>query len=241
MNVQPFIFNWPGRYKNTKILLSQLKQVFGGVTVVNSDENNRPKKWINLTDQHYFSGQFNAALQNFTGDVLFHVQGDVKYNNWKQLVDDAVFYMERYSCGIYAPNIDFTVWKTDCCKITDHHNMLSHDNLDIVSCTDETVWFIHKDIINKLKEYQIEFLDHEFGWGVDMTMAAICFLNNRLVIRDDAHVIYHPEGTGYNWDGAQEQLEQYRERLPQPVAECIKLIEDKQHDKLYQHFTNHNK
>lgn len=227
MVVQPFIFNWNGKHENVNKIIGQLRPIFDNVTVINSDDNYCQEDWINIGNEFYFAGQFNTALKHFSGDVLFHIQGDVSYDRWQQLVDDAVFYMEHYNCGIYAPNLDYTNWPTRIAKIEDSNNLLQHNNLDIVSCTDETVWFIHKDIIDKLKKYSIEFADYDFGWGIDFTLSAISFLNKKLVLRDSAHDIIHPRGTNYNFEMAQQQLERLRASLPHDISKIIRLIQNK--------------
>lgn len=235
MIIQPFVFNWNGKHKNVKRILRQLNKTFNKVTVINSDDNYRPKNWINIGDKFYFSGQFNTALKNFSGDVLFHIQGDVSYNRWEKLVDDAIRYMNYYSCGIYSPNIHHTFWPTKIGLIEDEQNILDHKNLDLVSCTDETVWFIHKDIIDKLKEYDIKFCDSDFGWGIDLVLAAISFLDQKLVLRDSNHKVSHPKGTGYNKDEAQKQLEKFYKTLPDNINQCISLIINKKKQDLYKH------
>ena len=227
MIVQPFIFNWKGKYRNVNKIAGQFRSIFEDITVINSDDDYCPEDWVNIGDDFYFSGQFNTALKYFSGDIFFHVQGDVSYNRWQELVDDAIFYMQYYDCGIYAPNINHTHWPTEVVKIKDRNNLLEHESLDIVSCTDETVWFIHRDVLSKIGQHSIHFPYSDFGWGIDFVLSSISFLNKKLVLRDSSHTITHPKGRSYSFQQAMQQLKKLKDSLPLDVLEIVNLIQDK--------------
>lgn len=101
MNIQPFIFNWNRQFEKSCAIEDSLKKIFDKVTVINSDDNNTREGWIDIGDESYFSDQFRKALELFDGDVLLHVQGDVSYDKWEELVEDAKKYLEYYDAGIY--------------------------------------------------------------------------------------------------------------------------------------------
>ena len=235
MKIEPFIFNWKGKSENSKKIFFQLNSIFDKVKVINSDDDYCPENWINVGDEFYFSGQFNTALKNFSGDVLFHIQGDVSYNRWEQLVNDALYFFKKYSCGIYSPNIDYTWYTTEKYKIEDKSNLLQHNNLDIISCTDETVWFIHKDIINHFKDLNIKLRNQDFGWGIDLALASISFLNKKLVLRDKNHKIFHPRSSNYDLNLAEIQFKKFRKKLPSKINKCISLIQKNKESKLYKY------
>lgn len=204
MNIQPFIFNWNNQFKKTCTIEDSLSKIFNNVTVINSDDNNTRDGWIDLGDDAYFSDQFKKALELFDGDILMHVQGDVTYDNWEKLVEDARTYLDYYDAGIYAPNIDYTWYSSEN---TDINSLESdHSNIKMVSCTDETVWFIRKDIIQEMIDRKIDFSNNKMGWGWDLVMAAICFDKGIPVIRDYNHTIDHPPGTNYNKEVASKEM-----------------------------------
>ena len=237
MVIEPFIFNWKGKSENSKKIFFQLNSIFDKVKVINSDDHYCPENWINIGDEFYFSGQFKTALKNFSGDILFHIQGDVSYDRWEELVSDAIYYFKRYDCGIYSPNIDYTWYTTERFRIEDKRNLLRHQNLDIVGCTDETVWFIHKDIINQFKDYNINLRNEDYGWGIDLALASISFLNKKLVLRDKNHKIIHPRGTNYDQEKAEIQFKNFRKQLPKKVDKCISLIKREKQSKLYKYLS----
>jgi hypothetical protein len=229
MKIQPFIFNWKNQFDKTCKIENSLNEIFEKVTVVNSDDDNKKSHWLNIGENAYFTDQFYAALNNFDGDVLFHIQGDVEYDNWKKLIEDAKKYINYYNPGIYAPNIDYTWWTSD---LVDLPIKTHHQNIKVVSHTDETVWFITKDTINEFYKRKIDFSKNKFGWGWDLVMISICFLNKKLVIRDYNHKIIHPKHTNYNKDLANIQLKTLINELDNDLKTTIYNIRHYKKDKL---------
>lgn len=227
-DIQPFIFNWRNQFEKTCSIEDSLKQIFDKVTVINSDDNYTRDGWIDLGDSAYFTSQFTKALELFSDDkkVLLHIQGDTEYDNWKQLIDDARKYYNLYEWGVYAPDVT-NVWYTP--EYTDINGLQSEDsNIKMVACTDETVWFIHRDVINNFHERNLlEVMTPEtmkMGWGWDLVMNAISFIMGRPVIRDYAHQIQHAKGTNYNKDVAGKEMENLWLSLPDDLKECISYI-----------------
>jgi hypothetical protein len=238
-DIQPFIFNWRNQFKKTCAIEDSLNQIFDKVIVINSDEENTRPGWIDLGDDAYFSAQFNKALELFENDkkVLLHIQGDTKYDNWKHLVSDARKYYNLYEWGVYAPDVT-NVWYTP--EHTDINELESEDfNIKMVACTDETVWFIHRDIIsdfykrNLLKVMTPELM--KMGWGWDLVMNSISFVKGRPVIRDYNHQIEHAKGTNYSKESASQEMENLWNVLPNDLKECISYIKNDK-EKLVKYF-----
>lgn len=222
MNIQPFIFNWNNQFKKTCIIEDSIKKIFDKVTVINSDDNNSREGWIDIGNDCYFSDQFKKALELFDGDILFHIQGDVSYDNWDKLVSDAKYYLDYYDAGIYAPNIDYTWYSSENAHIYSLES--EHSNIKMVSCTDETVWFIRKEIIEEMIERKVDFSKNTMGWGWDLVFAGISFLNNKPVIRDYNHTIQHPKGTNYNKEKASQEMIDLWNSLDIDLREVISYI-----------------
>lgn len=203
-NIQPFIFNWNNQFQKTIDIQNSLTPLFDKVNVINSDDNNTLPGWIDIGDECYFSDQFRKALEIFDGDVLFHIQGDVKYHDWEKLVHDARYYMDYYDAGIYAPNVDYTWYSSENADINSMDS--DHENIKMCACTDETVWFIRKDIIQEMFDRGVDFSDNKMGWGWDLVLAAICFDKGIPVIRDYNHTIDHPPGTMYDKELAAKEM-----------------------------------
>lgn len=227
-DIQPFVFNWKNQFEKTCVIEDSLRQIFDKVTVINSDEENTRPGWVNLGDEAYFTAQFRKALELFDSDkkVLLHVQGDTVYHNYKQLVNDAKKYFNLYEWGVYAPDVK-NVWYTS--ENSDINSIESGDNnIKMVSCTDETVWFIHRDIIDDYYSRGLtEIMTHEkmkMGWGWDLVLNGISFIMGRPVIRDYNHEVDHAQGTNYNKDKASEEMAILWSSLPNDLKECISYI-----------------
>lgn len=236
MNIQPFIFNWNNQFEKTCTTENSLSKIFEKVTVINSDDNNTRDGWVDLGDEAYFSDQFRKALELFDGDILFHIQGDVEYDNWEKLVEDARNYFDYYDAGIYAPNVDYTWYSSENVDIDSIQS--GHDNIKMVACTDETVWFIKKEVIQKLFDTGVDFSTNKMGWGWDLALASICFLNGYPVIRDYNHTINHPSGTNYDKEIAARELQQVWNSLDDDLKKIFSLIKGTKSDreKLVEYF-----
>jgi hypothetical protein len=238
-DIQPFIFNWKNQFEKTCVIEDALKQIFDDVTVINSDEEKTRDGWIDLGDNAYFGAQFNKALELFKKEkkVFFHIQGDTEYDNWKELVKSARKYYNLYEWGVYCPDVT-NIWYTS--ENTDIIGIESEDeNIKMVACTDETVWFIHRDIIDDFYNRNLLPLmtpeKMKMGWGWDLVMNAISFLQGRPVIRDYDHQIQHAKGTNYNKDSAAQEMANLWDNLPDDLTECISYIKGDR-EKLVKYF-----
>ncbi len=229
MNIQPFIFNWNKQFDKTCAIEDSLSKIFDKVTVINSDDNNTKDSWIDLGDDAYFSDQFRKALELFDGDILMHVQGDVTYDNWEKLVEDARTYFDYYDAGIYAPNVDYSWFSSENTDIDSIQ--ADHENIKMVACTDETVWFIRKEIIQEMIDRNIDFSNNKMGWGWDLVLSSICFVNGRPVIRDYNHTIDHPLGTNYNKDVAGKEMQEVWKTLDDELKTAFALIKGSKQDR----------
>jgi len=231
-DVQPFIFNWPGQYENVCKIEYELTKIFKNVFVINSDEVNFKDEWINIGNDAYFSEQFKKCLNLYDRNkkVLFHIQGDTQYDDWKGLVDDALKYFDHYEWGIYAPDIANIWYISEYADINSIDS--SHDNIKMCACTDETVWFIHSDVIKDFDKRNLlnAFVNNKMGWGWDLVMCSLSFLMKRPVIRDYKHRIDHKLGTNYNKEEASKEMIQLMSRLENEIRECMDCIKTSKDD-----------
>lgn len=224
MKILTFIFNWRGQYDKTIEKVNQLREIGVVPIVINSDDDHKDYDWHNIGEDSYFTAQFMKALElfhKFKGDVLFHIQGDASYNNWKQLYEDAEKYFEKYEWGIYAPNVDYTWY--DSSKVDLQFN-IDEPNLKMVADTDCTCWFIHKDIINMADEKGINFSLYKMGWSFDIVYSALSFMNQRPVLRDYSHTIDHPPGTNYNKEQGEREMHDLFRSLTPDVQKAFAYI-----------------
>jgi hypothetical protein len=224
MIIHPFIFNWKNKFDSTCRIEEELLKIFDTVTVINSDEENKKNNWINLDDSCYFTAQFSNAINRFNGDLFLQIQGDSSYYDWKIIVDSAIKYYEKYKYGIYAPNVDFTPLHAGYVNIkTDFFK--EDKNLELVTMTDCTCWFIEKEIIDYfIKNFFLIYAETKHGWGISACMAAISFLKGKYVLRDYNYTIMHPKSTNYDITSAIADMDYFHDNLDEEIQTIIKNI-----------------
>jgi len=223
MKIQPFIFNWNGQFDRVIKIEKSLKTAPLPPVVINSDDHNTQEGWVNVGDDFWFAGQMNKAIEMFDADIMFHIQGDTEYMDWARLASDAEKYMSYYNAGIYSPNLRNTYYGSNKVCLKDFK--MNHPRIKMVTCTDCTVWFIDKVVINFIKEHQLTLQEYgDTGWGYDILFSAISYLNNMPVIRDHSHCIKHFPGRGYTSNKAWLNFESFKSNQPQNIQELIDLL-----------------
>jgi hypothetical protein len=218
MKVQGFIFNWKGHEEEALALEKQIAKLIE-VTVINSEENLKEEHpgWVHLDDSAYFTAQWNRAVALFDADIFFHIQADAQINNFEQLVAKAVDVHTRYKFGVYEPNVDFTE------LIYNRSRLLPlEQDLAAIPIPDCTCWFIDGRIVRMLPPVDPSI--NYYGWGIPSAIAALCWLNGRLCIRDYAFLIRHPETRGYSNADAMQQLQTYTQNLDPEIQRGLSLL-----------------
>ncbi|HEX7705709.1 MAG TPA: hypothetical protein VF701_04535 [Thermoanaerobaculia bacterium] len=222
LRIAPFIFSWKGQFEKACRTEDQLRELFDRVTVINSDEDNTRPGWIDVGDDLFFTGQFLRAVDHFDADVLFHIQADAHYDDWPAVFDRARESFERVQWGVFAPNVDFTGWVSPGVDIASQF-FPADSNLRLVSCTDCTCWMIHRDVIEQFRKHRDLFSQNRYGWGIDLTIAALSYLNERPVVRDYAHTVIHPRGRGYDNDAARKEYDTFLDSVRADVRKVLEF------------------
>ena len=228
MNIQSFIFNWRNQFASTLAIEKQLSKILDHVNVINSDDNYSDSNWVNIGEDSYFTTQLLKAIKLHDGkSIFFHAQGDTSYTNWSQLVQDATYYINEYNAGIYYPRVLNTEWDDQQLSLI-QKACPEHKNIKLISCGDETVWFIRPEIINYFNKNNLQncFLHNKYGWGWDVMFCAISYILKMPVIRDYNHVINHDMHTNYNTKQAELEYDLTKDLLTPDIAEVIEFISD---------------
>jgi hypothetical protein len=151
MKIQTFIFNWQGQYEKTKEKQTQLSAIGVVPVVINSDDNHREDdpNWHNIGEESYFTAQFLKAIELFDADVMFHIQADASYSDWKKLYDDAEKYYDVTDWGIYAPNVDYTWYDSTRTDDTIEHPRGTNYNTDQA---EQEMWHLYNSLTPDVKE-----------------------------------------------------------------------------------------
>lgn len=204
MKIQCFIFSWRGQYEKACATEQALKDLGQEVIVINSDPDNQPDHWINLGDSAYFTQQWLAACQRFDADVMFHVQADATYHDWRSIFDSAREDFSKTNWGIYAPNVDYTWYDAAMSDVSTVR--VNIPGVKMVSNPDCTCWFLHRDIIDKFTELSWDWSFHQLGWGVDLLLCGYSYLLKRPIFRNYNYTVQHPRGTKYNSTQAEKEM-----------------------------------
>ncbi len=218
MKIHGFLCQWKGHEQNA-VALQEKIEPFIDLTVISTQENPKPKypNWIYLTENAYFSEQWNKAVQLFSGDIFFQIQADACFDDFEALFKKvkALFLSERI--GVYEPNIEVTAFQYDSSRLP-----AFSDKVYEVPLTDSICWFIKGDILLKLP--RIDLNVNKYGWGICAAIAAITHLNNKICVRDYSFTVHHPPARGYPGAKALNERRKYIQTLEQSVAEEIKHI-----------------
>lgn len=197
--IHAFIFNWKGNYENAVNLEKSFSRMVDKVTVINSDDNNKKDHWVNIGEEAYFGDQFKKALELFDGDIFFHTQADVTFNNWDIVLNAVKTNFNQYGYGVYAPNVDYTTWVSERVDKKNTNKQLEGTGLREVSMTDCSCWAINGRIINEFKTKYLNNLTlTKYGCGIDVSICALAMKNSMLVLRDYNFTVNHPKSTGYS-------------------------------------------
>lgn len=214
--IQIFIFNWPGQ--TSKALETQASLTSAGykVTVINSDPDYTPFNWINLGNSAYFGQQWSLAMGLFNADIMFHIQADATYDNWDNLIKDALRYHEKYQWGIYSPRFQDNGWYV---PLDTWH--CEDENIRAVPNPDCTCWFLDRTVIDRFKQLNLNIVANHYGWGIDCVLCALSWMSGKLVLRDFAHEVYHHPGRGYSSQEATEFMNRMFESLNGEINQAI--------------------
>ena len=163
-------------------------------TIINSDEEHEEPGWENIGEDSYFTAQFLKAIEIFSqtdADALFHIQADASYDDWGSIIESAKKYSEEYNWGIYAPNVDYTWY--DSSRVDMDAFTMDDPKVKMVSNTDCTCWFIHRDIIKEAHDRGVDFSPYKMGWSFDIIFTALSYMKQRPVLRDYNFTIDHPK------------------------------------------------
>lgn len=199
-----YIFSWHKTTENALKMHNIIRKYCKNCFIINCDENFKNNEnienIINLDDSYYFGGQFQTAVRNIPDNMFFcNIVADMDINiDWENLFNKAIESFNLYKIGIYSPH--------DINSVHQHKEELLENNLYNISNTDCTCWFIHPNIISKLKDIDYYGISN-YGWGIDWIFCFESKKQNLLVIRDYSIQITQPKNsTGYNMGHASLQM-----------------------------------
>jgi hypothetical protein len=197
-DIYVYILNWKKVSVNGLKLYQNIAPIIDNTIIINCDEympltNDIPH--IQLDDSHYYGSQFNHAIKHVKdGAIMCVIVGDnIPNNDFEKIFQNALNTYNNFNTGVFAPND----------KRTAHQGRYERFNGELynVANTDCGFWFIHPNIVRRLRN--LDFTISKFGWGIDVIMIAEARKQNLLVLRDYAIETDQLDHTiGYNTDSA---------------------------------------
>lgn len=209
MNFFSYIVCWDEVYNNVLNIENDFTSLNVPHKVINSGSRLHDN-WMNVGDIRYYR-QLHKAVKDFdrSYEYMFWLAGDVSYNNWSDFIDRANESVSLYNVFAYAPHLTSEPWHEGSSKIIN----LTLDNKMLLSIqTDGIAVILHKDIVDMLEKYldfvadKTDITQLTSGWGMDMIWSAYSIYMNKLVLRDNMHILNHPAGSSYGHDRASKEL-----------------------------------
>jgi hypothetical protein len=216
MKIKPVILCWEGQYEKVCKIEESLKDVFppATVSVYNTNSTQYLPHWESFPQGYFFRliDQFIAISKTTCShgyDAMLMIQGDVRYDNWHEFVREALLDERKISWGIYAPNFTTTPWNS---KRVDLRRFSKDPHLALVTCTDTIVWFIKREILERILELNIEWEKYPVCWGLDIIASSISYSMGLPVIRNYNHLVEHSVTTSYHQkDAFKKGIDLFRE------------------------------
>lgn len=177
-DISVYIFSWKKVSQNSAQILKNIQPYINDITVVNCDEAfqfDNSVKSIQLDDSHYFGSQYEHAIKDVRkGQIFCEIVGDnIPVNNYKQIFENAIQVFNAHKVGVYAP-LDKRSWHTT-------RNEQLEEGVYTVDNTDCGFWFIHPEIVSKMRRFKYGKLT-PLGWGIDaITMTESARLGFKMI------------------------------------------------------------
>jgi hypothetical protein len=178
--------------------------------------------WIQFPSGSYFGPKFEWAIKNINADVLLLIVADTWSENWGGLVERCCSsFSSDADIAVWAPVIDETWWNTEKILI---NTEIRDDGLQDVIAVDSIVWAISSPIMAEMKK--LDYSDSRFGWGIEVTCAAIARCSGKLVVRDTQLEVAHRRGTTYSTEVANEEGQEFYRQLDPAHQAMAAVIEE---------------
>lgn len=201
MNFFTYIVNWNEVYHNVLEVEKLFQQNNIPHKIINSGSISH-KHWANVGDIRYYRQLYMAVKDfDFNYEYMFWLTGDVSSDNWENFISKASSVVSTYDVWAYAPHLTYESWNEESSKI---FNVDSDKNLLVSIQTDGIAVILHRDIILMLKEYfdylseNVDLTTYITGWGMDIIWCSYAIYNEKLILRDNSHILNHPQGSSYS-------------------------------------------
>lgn len=203
-DIYVYIFSWRKVTENAIRLYDAVSPHFKNTFFVNCDQREKipREKVIQLDDRYFYGGQFEASLKATPkGKIMGCIVGDVEPEApWELIAKKATAAFQTGRIGVYAPNVDIT-------EHTSRQHNVGGDLFSVVN-TDCTCWFIHPDMLCRIRYMDVCRLTN-IGWGIDYACCEESRRQGKFVVRDYSVLVKQPKGTAYSKENASRQFKDF--------------------------------
>lgn len=220
------IISWSGFEDNAGQIFCQVAKQGDPVFVLHNgqvpEQSLAAESWIQFPPESYFGSKFKWAIENIQADALLFIVADTWHENWGSLVERCCSsFSSDADIAVWAPVIDETWWNTEKILI---NTEIRDDGLQDVIAVDSIVWAISSPIMAEMKK--LDYSDSRFGWGIEVTCAAIARCSGKLVVRDTQLEVAHRRGTTYSTEVANEEGQEFYRQLDPAHQAMAAVIEE---------------
>ncbi len=223
-SIHAFIINWPGTFERCQLIEKDLLAIGVRVQVINSDPEHNLEGWLNLGPDAFFGDQLRAVLENLNGEILLHIHANIIFDDWHNLLSDALRSQIQYNWAVYAPNVLSTFW-SDRDAIRTYVQDGAPD-LTLAACVDKACLLIDKSMIQLFYAWGLNLLldDNNNSLAWDVTVCAISHLSGRSVLRNYQYTAESQISERISSEAAVREVISTDSRLPPSVRKCMNLM-----------------
>lgn len=200
-----YIISWEGFGQRAAKIAESIQPHVDSLHVIYSNQAESDEhgagQWHKVPNAWFFGKKFETAINLCNEDIFLLIHADVDTSNWQLLAERCHKVMSFNDMGVWVPDINYSPWPVGATSITDVSNL---PHVYFVANTDAIVVAYSKDVISRLKKYNYEV--NNYGHGIDWAAVCYAYVNNKLVLGDQAVKVSHTKTDSYNKTDAKAQM-----------------------------------
>ena len=219
--IEIHVIAWPGQEVSAAMIHEELLESGYKATVIyalsGTEHSPVASDWVVLNGFGY-GRIFEKSLSISESDVLLHVHADCSSLSWAEVAKRCHGLFESdATLGVWSPIVDWSSWNLSRTRLGGGLTPDTHS----VTTVDGIVWAMSAPVIAKLKT--LTYSSNPKGWGIDLAASAIAHNLGLAVVMDEAILIEHPRGSGYNHGDAGRESEDFAHQLEPEELELYRF------------------
>ena len=205
------VIAWPGQEDSATLITQELRDSGYEATVLfalsGAGHPEVPKDWV-VVNGFGYGKIFERSLEISESDVLLHVHADCSAPSWIEVAKRCQgLFSSNANLGVWSPIVDWSSWNLSRTKVGEGPVPETHS----VTTVDGIVWAMSSPVMDKLRT--LTYSANPRGWGIDLAASAIAHNLGLAVVMDEAILVNHPRGSGYDHGEAGRESEDFVQQL----------------------------